>query len=87
MITELFRHDKKFYHETAISIKVSDALSEEEIADRTKKINDLVFVRVGLEYRIQAVAVENASGDADKFAAAVGTIVKNSESAFGINVR
>lgn len=77
--TELFRHDKKFYHETAISIKVSDALSEEEIADRTKKINDLVFVRVGLEYRIQAVAVENASGDADKFAAAVGTIVKNSD--------
>jgi acetyl-CoA decarbonylase/synthase complex subunit gamma len=76
--TELFRHDKKFYHETAITLRVSDALSDEEIVARTQKINDLVFVRVGLEYRVQAIAVENASGDADKFVAAVTTVAKNS---------
>ncbi|NLC76292.1 MAG: acetyl-CoA decarbonylase/synthase complex subunit gamma [Clostridia bacterium] len=76
--TELFRHDKKFYHETAISFRVVDNLSEAEIVERTQKINDLVFVRVGLEYRIQAIAVENVSGDADKFVAAVTAVAKNS---------
>jgi len=77
--TELFRHDKKFYHETAIAFRIQDTLSESDIVARTQQINDLVFVRVGLEYRVQAIAVENTSGDADQFAAAVATVVKNTK--------
>lgn len=72
--TELFRHDKKFYHETAMAFLVSDQLSAEEIKAKVDEINGLVFVRVGLEYRVQMVAVSNDSGDADTFAAAVETV-------------
>lgn len=77
--TELFRHDKKFYHETAVAFRIVDTLDESEIVARTEQINDLVFVRVGLEYRVQGIAVENASGDSDKFAAAVATVAKNTK--------
>lgn len=77
--TELFRHDKKFYHETAVAFRIVDTLDENEIVARTEQINDLVFVRVGLEYRVQGIAVENASGDSDKFAAAVATVAKNTK--------
>lgn len=77
--TELFRHDKKFYHETAIAFRIVDTLEERDIVARTEQINDLVFVRVGLEYRVQGIAVENASGDSDKFATAVATVAKNTK--------
>lgn len=77
--TELFRHDKKFYHETAIAFRIMDTLDEGDIVARTEQINDLVFVRVGLEYRVQGIAVENASGDSEKFVAAVASVAKNTK--------
>lgn len=69
--TVMFRHDKTFYHETAIFVKVSDNLSAAEISARVAEVNDLQFDRVGLHYTVQGVAVVNDSGDAGKFAAAV----------------
>ncbi|GAW91836.1 acetyl-CoA decarbonylase/synthase complex subunit gamma [Calderihabitans maritimus] len=72
--TELFRHDKKFYHETAMAFTVSDTMSEEELNARLDEINGLTFVRVGLEYKIQFVAVKNDSGDAAAFKKAVETV-------------
>ncbi|KUO52165.1 MAG: acetyl-CoA decarbonylase/synthase complex subunit gamma [Desulfitibacter sp. BRH_c19] len=69
--TELFRHDKKFYHEAAYAIKVSDSLSEEEISEKVKKVNNLVIERVGMQYKSQFVAIDNQSGSADAFVKAV----------------
>lgn len=69
--TELFRHDKKFYHETAIAITVPDDMGEQEIAERVKAIDGLTFTRVGLQYKVQAIAIQNASNDTEKFVAAV----------------
>ncbi|MDS1030704.1 acetyl-CoA decarbonylase/synthase complex subunit gamma [Bacillota bacterium LX-D] len=69
--TELFRHDKKFYHETAMAFTVNDDLADDELTNRIKEINDLKFNRVGLDYNIQLIAVQNKSNDAAKFADAV----------------
>ncbi|MBC7346196.1 MAG: acetyl-CoA decarbonylase/synthase complex subunit gamma, partial [Clostridia bacterium] len=69
--TELFRHDKRFYHPTAVAFIVSDSLTEGELAARLASIKDLVFHRVGLEYRVQMVAVKNDSGQAEAFRQAV----------------
>lgn len=69
--TELFRHDKKFYHETAYAIKVSDNLSEEEISEKVKAISSLIIERVGMHYKVQFVAIDNESGNADAFVKAV----------------
>ncbi|MHB1126299.1 MAG: acetyl-CoA decarbonylase/synthase complex subunit gamma [Bacillota bacterium] len=77
--TELFRHDKKFYHETAIALQVSDTLTADALAAKIQEINDLKFVRVGLEYKVQMVAVVNESGNADQFANAVQAVAGNTE--------
>lgn len=65
--TELFRHDKKFYHETAIAFLVSDTLNAAELSAKVAEINQLTFHRVGLEYRVQMVAVKNNSGNPEIF--------------------
>ncbi|TDA64519.1 MAG: acetyl-CoA decarbonylase/synthase complex subunit gamma [Clostridia bacterium] len=75
--TELFRHDKKFYHETAVAFLVSDTLGEAELSDKVAEINQLAFHRVGLEYRIQMVAIKNDSGNPETFKNAVQTVASN----------
>ncbi|OAT80291.1 acetyl-CoA decarbonylase/synthase complex subunit gamma [Desulfotomaculum copahuensis] len=77
--TVLFRHDKRFEHPTAIAISVSDTMSADEISAKVAKINKLVFDRVGQTHSVNLVAVENASGEADKFAAAVKVAFDNTE--------
>jgi len=75
--TELFRHEKRFYNPAAVAFLISDTLPEAELSARLAAIRDLVFHRVGLEYRVQMAAVKNESGQADPFkravAAAAGT--------------
>lgn len=74
--TELFRHDKRFNNETVIALEVADT---DDVAAKVETFKDLVFERVGLQYFVDALAVKNASGDADKFKAAVETVVNNTD--------
>lgn len=76
--TELFRHDKRFYHEPVIAVEVSDALPEEEILHKIRSINDLVFERVGQRYQVEAIAVAHQASGADAFARAVSLVAANS---------
>ncbi|HCW51170.1 MAG TPA: acetyl-CoA decarbonylase/synthase complex subunit gamma [Clostridiales bacterium] len=75
----LFRHDKTFYHPCAIAVEVRDDLSDADLEARLDKINGLVFERVGLEYKIDLVAVTNASGDAARFAAAAKKVADSTK--------
>ncbi|SDE74844.1 acetyl-CoA decarbonylase/synthase complex subunit gamma [Sporomusa acidovorans] len=72
--TVLFRHDKTFYHPTALAIQISDTLSGAELDAKIEKINGLVMDRVGQQVAIQMVAVTNCSKDAAKFKAAVEAV-------------
>ncbi len=72
--TELFRHDKRFYHETAIAIQVSDNLSSAELKDQVAAINELEFDRVGQHYTIQAIAIRHDAGDPLAFQTAVTAV-------------
>jgi len=72
--TELFRHDKRFYHETAIAIQVSDNLSSAELKDQVAAINELEFDRVGQHYTIQAIAIRHDADDPLAFQAAVTAV-------------
>ncbi|NLZ38295.1 MAG: acetyl-CoA decarbonylase/synthase complex subunit gamma [Firmicutes bacterium] len=76
--TELFRHDKRFYHPTAIAVLVEDT---ENIADRVAEINDLNFDRVGLHYEIDMVALQCVSGNVDTFKAAAEQVAANTNKA------
>ncbi|HAG07275.1 MAG: CO dehydrogenase/acetyl-CoA synthase delta subunit, TIM barrel [Clostridia bacterium 62_21] len=70
--TVLFRHEKRFEHQTAIGITVDDTLAPPALAARVETIKNLVFERVGQTCGVDLVAVRNLSGDASTFRAAVG---------------
>jgi len=74
--TVLFRHDKRFEHPSGIAIQVND---NEDVKAKVEKINKLVFDRVGQTHEVNLVAVNNASGDAAKFAEAVKTAQENTQ--------
>ena len=74
--TEIFRHDKRFFNETILAIEVKDT---DDVDAKCENFNDLKFERIGMEFVIDAVAVVNDSGDADKFKSAVETAVNKTE--------
>jgi len=69
--TVLFRHEKTFVNPGVFGAVIDDTAGEAEIAAMAKKTQDTEFERVEQALRPRVVAVRSASGDADKFAAAV----------------
>jgi acetyl-CoA decarbonylase/synthase complex subunit gamma len=65
--TVLFRHEKTFYHSTAIAISVSDNLSDSQLKERLSRIKKLQFERVGQHLEVNLIALANESKDARKF--------------------
>lgn len=65
--TQLYRHEEKFYRQTAVAVRISDTLDEDAITQRAEAIGQLSFERVGTRIRVNLVAVCNESGDAGKF--------------------
>jgi acetyl-CoA decarbonylase/synthase complex subunit gamma len=66
----LFRHEKTFYHPTAVAVSVSDALPGEAFLERVRSIQALSFERVGQALSVDLVAVRCESGDPARFARA-----------------
>ena len=76
--TELFRHEKKFFHETAICVLVEDswdAAKLEAIAEQANKTN---FERVGQIMKLNMIAIKSTSDNPETFAKAVETIKNKS---------
>ncbi|MDD2420575.1 MAG: acetyl-CoA decarbonylase/synthase complex subunit gamma [Heliobacteriaceae bacterium] len=72
----MFRHDKTFYHPTAFAFLVDDNATD--LPEQIRAINGLEFNRVGLNYTVEAIAVNCVSGDAAVFKTAVETVAANS---------
>jgi acetyl-CoA decarbonylase/synthase complex subunit gamma len=72
----LFRHEKKFFNRPGVLIRVLDTDGPEAIAKKVEAANAYSVDYVGLELKLDGFAVEAASGNADTFAAAVGTVRK-----------
>ncbi|MFH0948168.1 MAG: acetyl-CoA decarbonylase/synthase complex subunit gamma [Elusimicrobiota bacterium] len=64
--TVLFRHEKTFYHPTAIAVSVSD--NEQNLPAKIEKIKKLNFERVGMMVGVNLIAVKNDSNSSEKFA-------------------
>jgi len=65
--TVLFRHDKKFVNPCAFAVEVKDSMSDSEINGIVEQVLNSEVERVGQKLRIDAIFVNNASGDAGKF--------------------
>lgn len=76
--TEIFRHDKKFYHPTGVAVLISD---NDDAGAAAEKFDALEFERVGLHHVTDMVAVKCDSGDAGKFKAAVEAVAGKTQKA------
>jgi acetyl-CoA decarbonylase/synthase complex subunit gamma len=73
----LFRHEKTFYHQPGIMVRLRD--DDPNLAARAKAVNDYAVDRVGITLRLDGVALENASGDAGTFAEAAAAVAAAGE--------
>ncbi len=76
--TEIFRHDKRFFHPTGVAVLIGDS---EDAAARAEAFEALEFHRVGMHYITDMVAVKSDSGDAGKFKAAVEAVAGKTKKA------
>jgi acetyl-CoA decarbonylase/synthase complex subunit gamma len=72
--TVMFRHEKRFENPPGIAILISDKMDDAEVDARIKKINELVYERVGLTLRTNLAALKSETGDAAKFVALVNKV-------------
>ncbi len=68
----LFRHEKTFYNPVPLFVRVKD--TDADLAAKVKELNAFHVDYVGIKLQLNGVAIENASGDAGKFAAAVEAV-------------
>ena len=77
--TELYRHEKKFFHPTRYCVILDDVIEEKELEDRTLAVNRTKFERVGQVMAADMVAVRYVSGDPQRFARAVAVVAENTD--------
>lgn len=68
----LFRHEKTFYNRVPIFVRVKD--TDADLAAQAKELDAFHVDYVGIKLHLDGIAIENASGDAGKFAAAVEAV-------------
>ena len=69
--TELFRHEKKFFHPTLYALMIDDTASADEKKNRIESLKSLTFDRVGQILSMDLIGIRDKSGDPAAFSAAV----------------
>ena len=69
--TQLFRHDKTFYHPTVLGAIADDSSGLESMSSRIETLKSLSFERVGQMVRVDSVAIRHSTGDPKVFIEAV----------------
>jgi acetyl-CoA decarbonylase/synthase complex subunit gamma len=72
--TVVFRHDKTFFHAPGIFLRVKDTEAADAVLAKAKAVAEYEVERVGVMMGAAGLAIENASGDAAKFAATVQAV-------------
>ncbi len=65
----LFRHEKTFYHQPGLVIRLKD--NDPQLAEKAAQADSYEAERVGMKILLNGLAIENASGNAAAFAKAV----------------
>lgn len=66
----MFRHEKTFYHKTALAAQVDDVMDAAALASRVAAASSFSVDRAGETLRLDLVAVKETAGDPAKFSAA-----------------
>jgi acetyl-CoA decarbonylase/synthase complex subunit gamma len=73
----MYRHELTYFNPTAFAVDVTDEMSEEEILDKTKRVEQFKFGYIGQTLKLDMIAVRSTSNDPDKFKAAVRKVAEN----------
>ena len=72
--TVMYRHEKTFFNQPGLALRVKDTEDAGTIASKVEMVNDYCVERVGIDMGFNAIAIENASGDAGTFAGTVEAV-------------
>lgn len=72
--TVLFRHEKTFFHQPGVFVRVPDNLPAAELEAKVAEIVGFKTERVGVDLFVDGIAVQNVSGNPETFAQAVATV-------------
>jgi acetyl-CoA decarbonylase/synthase, CODH/ACS complex subunit gamma len=72
--TVMFRHEKTFFNQPGLALRVRDTEDSGAIEEKVETVNAYCVERVGIDMTFNAIAVENASGDAGTFASVVEAV-------------
>jgi acetyl-CoA decarbonylase/synthase complex subunit gamma len=67
----MYRHEFTYFNPTAIAIDVTDEMSDEELSERIKKVQDFSYIYIGNDLKLQMIAIRSTSNDPEKFKAVV----------------
>jgi acetyl-CoA decarbonylase/synthase complex subunit gamma len=77
--TELFRHDRTFYHEPGLMVRVKDTQPIEEIEETVSQVDGYSVELVGMTFGLNGIALENASGEANAYLKALQAVQANTD--------
>ena len=77
--TVMFRHEKTFFNAPGLALRVKDTDNAAAAAALVEEASSYVVERVGILMSLNAIAVENASGDAATFAGCVKAVRSKSD--------
>lgn len=69
-----FRHEKTFYHQPGIMTAVSDLWDDDRIGRVVREVRDSVLVRIGIDLKLDGIAIRNESGSGEEFSRAVSAV-------------
>jgi len=77
--TVLFRHEKTFFHEPGVFVRLKDTLPLPDFEAAVEEIGDYSVERVGIEMWVNGIAIQNASGNPETFAKSVAAVRAKTE--------
>ena len=75
--TELFRHDRAFYHPPGLMVRVKDTQPIQEIEETVSQVDAYSVDLVGMAFGLDGIALENASGEVAAYLAALEAVQAN----------
>ena len=76
--TVMFRHEKTFFHQTGLFIRIKDTESSDKVTKLASEIASYSVERVGKIFKLDGIAIENASDNADTFVKCIDTVATKS---------
>lgn len=75
----MYRHQFAYFNPTVIAIDISDEASNEEIEQRTNKVESLFYDYIGQRLKLDMVALRCTSNDAKRFGAAAKKVSEQTQ--------